>query len=292
MNENTIPDEVSTISTPNNERFSISKVRVDGILREAIKKSIELIGGLKAIIKPGDTVTIKPNLNTADPNPASSDPEFIKILGELILEAGAKELQIVDSSTLYMTTRDVAKKIGLTKVADELGAQLIFLDEHPWEKVDFPKARYLRSGSIGKPVLNGGKLVLVPNLKTHRFAKYTGAMKLFVGWLRPRDRIRLHIRHLDEKLVDLASFFNPDLIVMDARKCFVTRGPEAGQVETPNLVLASTDMVSIDVEGIRIIQNYKAENKLKMDVWSVPQIKHAVELGLGASNDDEIEIVE
>ena len=78
---------------------------------------------------------------------------------------------------------------------------------------------------------------------------------------------------------------------MDARKCFVTRGPEAGQVETPNLILASNDMVSIDVEGIRIIQNYGAENKLKMDVWDVPQIKHAVKLGIGASCDEDIKII-
>jgi uncharacterized protein (DUF362 family) len=257
-----------------------------------MKKSIELIGRLETKIKPGDTVTLKPNLNTADPNPASSDPEFIKLLGELILEAGANELRIIDSSTLHMSTRDVSEKVGLTKVADELGAQIIYLDEHPWEKQDFPKGKYLKSGCIGKPVLNPGKLVLAPNLKTHRFARYTGAMKLFVGWLRPRDRIRLHIRHLEEKLVDLASFFNPDLIVMDARKCFVTRGPESGQVETPNLILASDDMVSIDVEGIRIIKGFNADNKLKMDVWEVPQIQHAVKLGIGAMSDGDIQVME
>jgi uncharacterized protein (DUF362 family) len=291
LSRNTYTEEDSALSTTNNERFLVSKVRVVGNLREAIIKSIELIGGLESKIQPGDIVTIKPNLNTADSNPASSDSEFIKILGELILEAGAKELRIIDSSTLYMSTRDVAEKVGLTKVADDLGAQLILLDEHPWEKQDFPKGQYLKGGCIGKPVLKIEKLVLVPNLKTHRFAKYTGAMKLCVGWLRPRDRIKLHIRHLEEKIVDLASFFHPDLIVMDARKCFVTRGPEAGQVETPNLILASNDMVSIDVEGIRIIQNYKAENKLKMDVWDVPQIKHAVKLRIGASCDGDIKIL-
>jgi uncharacterized protein (DUF362 family) len=274
------------------KRFLVSKVMVNGNLRKTIKKSIDLIGGLESIVHSGDVVTLKPNLNTADPYPASSDPEFIKILSELIFDAGADQLRIIDSSTLYMSTRHVAKEIGLIKVAEEVGAQIIFLDEHEWVKQDFPKGRFLKSGSIGSPLKNLGKLILVPNLKAHRFAKYTGAMKLFVGWLRPLNRIRLHIRHLEEKIADLASFFNPDLIVMDARKCFVTRGPESGQVETPNLVLASRDMVTIDVEGIRIIQSYKAENKLKMDVWKVPQIRHAVDLGLGASSDADIHIIE
>ena len=272
-------------------RYLVGKVRVGNDLKESIKMSVDLIGGFNKAIQSGDIVTIKPNLNTADPCPASSDPNFIKSLCELILDAGADHIRIVDSSTLHMSTRTVAEKVGLTSTAEEIGAEIIFLDEHDWKKQEFRKGRYLKSGSIGSPVLNIEKLVLVPNLKTHRFARYTGAMKLFVGWLRHRDRIRLHIRHLEEKIVDLASFFNPDLIVMDARKCFVTRGPESGQVETPNLIVTSGNMVAIDVEGIRIIQSYKADNKLRMDVWKVPQILHAVELGLGVSSDDDICIV-
>jgi uncharacterized protein (DUF362 family) len=274
------------------KRFSVGKVIANENLHESVRQSIDLVGGMKSIVQPGDIVTIKPNLNTADPFPASSDPEFIKTLGELILEAGSAQLRIIDSSTLHVSTRSVAEEVGLTKVAEDLGAQIIFLDEHSWEKQEFPKGRYLKSGSIGTAALEPGKLILAPNLKTHRFAKYTGAMKLFVGWLRPRDRIRLHIRHLSEKIVDLASFFSPDLVVMDARKCFVTRGPESGQVESPGLILASKDMVAIDVEGIRIIQSYNAKNKLKMDVWEVPQIRHAVELGLGASCDEDIYVLE
>ncbi|MFW9794572.1 MAG: DUF362 domain-containing protein [Candidatus Thorarchaeota archaeon] len=276
----------------NNGRFLISKVIAEADLKISIQQAVDLIGGLNKVIEPGDKVTIKPNLNTADPYPASSDPQFIKALGEVLLEAGASKLEIIDSSTIKVSTRGVAQKIGLDVVADELDADLIFLDEHDWVKVKFPRGRYLKGGSIGKPLLDIQKLVLAPNLKTHFLAAFTGSMKLFVGWLKHSQRIRMHSRKLQSKVVDLASYFSPDLIVMDARSCFVTGGPSAGTCSTPGVILASGDMVSIDVEGVRIIQCCNAKNKLDLDVWEIPQIKHAVQIGLGAKSDEDIDLIE
>ena len=276
----------------NKGRYLVSKVTSGSDLKESIKKAIDLIGRIDRVIKSGDKVTIKPNLNTADPYPASSDPAFIQALGELILEAGASKLEIIDSSTMRLSTRDVAQKIGLDVVAEALDADLIFLDEHDWVKVEFPKGKYMKSGSIGKPILDIEKLVLAPCLKTHFLAWYTGSMKIFVGWLKHSQRIRMHMRHLQPKIADLASYFNPDLIVMDARTCFITGGPASGTCSTPGTILASGDMVSIDVEGVRIIQCCNADNKLNMDVWMIPQIKRAVEIGFGATSDSDIEVIE
>ncbi len=273
-------------------RYLVSKVHVSGDLKSAVDQSVKLIGGFEKIISPDDTVTIKPNLNTADPYPASSDPQFIKVLGELILDAGAGKLKIIDSSTMRVSTRKVAETIGLTQVAHELDAELIFLDEHSWIKVDIPKGKYMKKGSIGKPLLERGKTVLAPCLKTHFLARYTGSMKLFVGWLKHSERIKLHLRNLEPKIADLASYFNPDLIVMDARMCFITGGPASGVCSTPNMILASGDMVAIDVEGVRAIQCCNADNKLQMDVWEIPQIKRAVEIGIGATSDADIEVIE
>jgi uncharacterized protein (DUF362 family) len=282
------------MSTPfmNNGRFLVSKVIAEADLKTSILQAVNLIGGLDKIIESGDKVTIKPNLNTADPYPASSDPAFIKALGEVILDAGASKLEIIDSSTMKTSTRGVAQKIGLDVVADELDADLIFLDEHKWVKVKFPKGKYLKSGSIGKPLLDIQKLVLAPCLKTHFLAGFTGSMKGFVGWIKHSYRIRMHARRLQSKIADLASYFNPDLIVMDARTCFVTGGPSSGTCSTPGVILAGGDMVAVDVEGVKIIQCCNAKNKLDMDVWDIPQIKHAVEIGIGAKNDSEIELVE
>ena len=282
------------MSTPfkNNGRFLVSKVVAEADLKTSIQRAVDLIGGLDKIIESGDKVTIKPNLNTADPYPASSDPAFIKALGEVILDAGASKIEIIDSSTMKTSTRGVAQKIGLDVVADELDADLIFLDEHEWVKVKFPRGKYLKSGSIGKPLLDIQKLVLAPCLKTHVLAGFTGSMKGFVGWIKHSHRIRMHVRRLQSKIADLASYFNPDLIVMDARTCFVTGGPSSGTCSTPGVILAGGDMVAVDVEGVKIIQCCNAKNKLDMDVWDLPQIQRAVDIGMGAKSDSDIELVE
>ena len=282
------------MSTPfmNNDRYLVSKVLAETDLKTSIQRAVDLIGGLDKVITSGDKVTIKPNLNTADPYPASSDPAFIKALGEVILEAGASKIEIIESSTMRVSTRGVAEKVGLDVVADELDADLVFLDEHDWVKVKFPRGKYLKGGSIGKPLLDIEKLVLAPCLKTHFLAGFTGSMKLFVGWIKYTQRIRMHARNLHPKIADLASYFNPDLIVMDARTCFVTGGPSSGTCSTPGVILASGDMVSIDVEGVKIIQCCNANNKLDMDVWDIPQIKRAVEIGFGSKSDSDIEVVE
>jgi len=269
----------------------VSKSYVGTDLKTAIGNAVDLIGGFDKVIAQDDLVTIKPNLNTADPYPASSDPQFIKALGELLLDAGAGKLRIIESSTMRLSAREVSEKVGLTAVVEELEAEMIFLEEHDWVKVDISRGKYLKKVSIGKSLLDLGKLVLAPNLKTHFLARYTGSMKLFVGWMKHRERVRLHMRNLEAKVADLASYFNPDLIVMDARTCFITGGPASGQCSTPNLILASGDMVTIDVEGVRTIQCCNAKNKLDMNVWEIPQIKRAVEIGIGAMNDNDIEIV-
>ncbi len=274
-----------------NGKSLVGKATVSGDLKESIDRAVGLIGGFKKVINDGDIVTIKPNLNTADPYPASTAPDFLKALGELILENGASKIRVVDSSTLRVPARETAQRIGLFEVIDALDGELIFLEEHDWVKVKFPRGQYMKSGALGGPIVNPGTLVVAPCLKTHRLARFTGAMKIFVGWLRKRDRLLMHARNLEQKIVDLASYFSPSLIVMDARECFVTGGPMAGHVECTEVVLASGDMVAIDVEGVRMIQKFNAENRLDMDVWELPQIKHAVELGIGAQSDEDIKLL-
>ncbi|MFX1566064.1 MAG: hypothetical protein ACFFCH_08750, partial [Promethearchaeota archaeon] len=84
-----------TASESQQGKFLVSKVKASTNLRADIEKAVELIGGFDTLIQPGDLVTIKPNMNTADPYPASSDANFIQALGEALLAAGAGKLQIM-----------------------------------------------------------------------------------------------------------------------------------------------------------------------------------------------------
>ena len=112
-----------------------------------------------------------------------------------------------------------------------------------------------------------------------------------VGLLGFRQRNDLHSAYIEEKIAELNLAVHPDLIIMDGRKCFVTGGPAVGRVEEPNVILASGDRVAIDVEALKVLQSYKGDIEFDMNPWKFPQIKHAVELGLGVKSKDEILVV-
>ncbi|MBD3407333.1 MAG: DUF362 domain-containing protein [Candidatus Lokiarchaeota archaeon] len=282
-------DSSSSPISGTTRKYPVIRHTVRGSLRSSIEKAIGQLGGFERFVTEGDIVTLKPNLNTADPYPASSDPEFIREFGSLILEAGAKKIRIVESSMFRLDTREVAEKVGLADVVEELEAELVILDEHDWPHQKFSQGQYMKGGQIGGPALIGSdRLFLVPCLKTHKLAGFTGAMKLLIGWVRGRDRIRMHIRKLQEKIADLASFFTPDLVMMDARKVFVTGGPASGTIEEPGQIITGDNMLSVDVEGVKLLQSYKADNSLGSDVWAVPQIKHAARIGIGPKSDQDI----
>lgn len=272
----------------------VSKVIYNGDLKESIKRSISLIGGITKLVKKGDTILLKPNYNTADPFPGSSDPNFIKAVIEILYEAGAEKV-IVGERSAYLDTRKVSERAGIMKACKEVGAEVkifgrngwtVIFDVKGWRRVKVPGGQYLRKVSLAREAFEVKKIVYVPLIKTHHSADFTGSIKLSMGLVKPFfDQITFHIRHLRQKLAELCLVVKPDLIIMDARKVFVTGGPAKGELRTPNLIMASGNQVAIDVEGVKILQSYAGNSLEDKNVWDLIQIKHAVELGQGPRNE-------
>jgi uncharacterized protein (DUF362 family) len=277
------------------DRFStrgqalVSKVKPNGNLKATIGQAVVAIGGFERLIEPGDTVLIKPNFNTADPAPAASDPQFVRAIIELLYQHGASEVVLGESSTLTLSTRETLAKTGMLQAADEAGAKVTVFDEGEWVTVG-TGGEFLKQVSVARQALEADKIVYACCLKTHRFADFTMSLKLAMGFVRPRDRIKMHLWRLREKLVDLNLVLKPDLILMDARRCFISGGPSTGTVREPGLMLASGDRLAIDVEGLKIIQSYP-EHTMPQSPWQLPMIRHGVELGLGARNEQSYQII-
>ena len=75
--------------------------------------------------------------------------------------------------------------------------------------------------------------------------------------------------------------WQPDLIIMDGRKAFVSGGPDKGQVIEPGLLLASGDLVAVDVEAMKVLLDHGASNHIPANPWELPQIATALKHGLG-----------
>ena len=258
-------------------------------LKEGILNSVNSIGGFNKIIDKDDEILLKPNFNTADPPPGSSDPDFVKAVIELLYEHGAGKVVLGESSTRRLSTQKVLEETGMISKAEEAGAEVVVFDEGKWVKVS-TDGKYLKKVSLPETALEANKIAYACCMKTHEWAKFTLSLKLAVGFMKPSERMRLHVRNLEEKIVDLNLVVHPNLMIMDGRKCFISGGPAKGELRSPGVVLASGDRIAMDVEALKIIQSFDGAS-LKDDPWSYAQIRKAVELGLGVKNEQEYKVI-
>lgn len=259
----------------------VSRVKVDKNLKRTILEAVDGVGGFKKFIKKGDVVLLKPNFNTADPFPGSTDFKFLKTVVELVYEYKPKMVLLGDSSTMSLNTRRVMEKLKIFDLEKmERPPRVYVFDEKPWVKKKIPDGKYLKSVWVTHYLDRADKLILLPCLKTHFLSQFTGSLKLSMGFMKSFHRVHFHMRHLQEKIAELNKIIHPDLIIMDARKCFVNKGPGQGKIAEPNLILASTSRIAIDVEGIKIIQSFRGNSLRGIDPWELPQIKKAKEFGI------------
>ncbi len=273
-----------------NDKALVSKVASkEHDLKNGILKSVNAIGGFGKVVEKGDEIWLKPNFNTGDAPPGSSDPDFVKTVIELLCEHGAGRVIVGESSMLRASTRRIFEETGMLRRAEEAGAEVVFFDEGKWARVS-TGGKYLRRVSLPERALKAEKLVYVCAMKTHRWAKFTLSLKLAVGFMKPNERVQLHMRHLEQKIADLNLVVHPSLAIMDGRVCFIDGGPACGELRNPNVVLASGDRIAMDVEAIKTIKAYEGCS-LTDDPWSYAQILRAIELGLGAKSEQEYVLV-
>ena len=259
----------------------VVSVKVENNLKESILKTVNEIGGFESFVKKGDVVLLKPNFNTADPTPASTSVDFLKAVTELVYNCGAKMVIVGDSSTMSLNTRKVMEEIGVFELENmDTPPRIYVFDERGWIKKEVPGGKYLKSVSVSEYLDKVDKLILLPNLKTHFLAKFTGSLKLSVGFMKPFERVRFHLKDMQEKIAELNKLINPCLIIMDARKCFINKGPSKGDIREPRLILASKNRAAIDIRGMEIIQGFKGNSLKGINPLELTQIKKAIEFGL------------
>lgn len=257
----------------------IQKITYTGHLRRDIAKALHPLGGIETFINPGEAVLLKPNFNTADTYPASSSLDFLEAVVEIVKTTNPSRILLGDSCTISQKTSSVMEKLGIFELGKRLGIEIVNFDKEKFVTKKIP-GTYLKSVCFPKILFEVDKIILLPCIKTHRYARFTVSLKLAVGLLKKLDRLRMHASHLEEKIAELNLAYQPDLIIADGRKSFVTNGPESGDMVEPNTLLAGTDRVALDIEAVRLLQSFHAKNLLVGDVLEQPMIKHARELGI------------
>lgn len=258
----------------------VVKIKHSGNVKKDVETLIQKLGGIEKFIDKDDKVLIKPSCNSPDDFPAVTDTKVIEKIVQLVKQKTNK-ITIGDSSgVLHKPTKKVFDYMNLPKIANKEDVKLMDFDQYEWVEKQNKKAEYLTSVKITEKLDEFDKMIFLPTIRTHRGPGFTMSLKVGMGLIKTEDRMqKMHTGHLHESIADMNLYFEPDLILMDGRKCFITNGPESGVEKKPNVLFASKDRVAIDVEGLKILKKYKAKN-LDMPIEEQRVIKHALKLGL------------
>ncbi len=263
-------------------------------IKDDIHQAVELLGGFSRALKPQDRLLLKPNFNSDDPPPGSTALDFLTAVIELLREYGYTKIAVGEScGRPWVPSEKVFKNSGLAAKMAELQVPLINFDHSQY--IDVPlNGEFLDLAAYPKDLENFDKIIYLPTMKTHYLAGFSMSLKLSVGLVHLYDRMFLHGDNnmfVSQRAVELTMPIKPDLIIMDGRISFVSGGPAIGLAVHPGIILASGDQVAIDVQGVRLLQNYAAVNHLGGDAWDLPQIKTAVKHNLGIKSDQELLLI-
>ena len=248
----------------------------------------------------GKAVVLKPNFNSADATPGSTHIDTLRALVLTLKEMGAARITLAERSGPGEPTRVVMEKKGVFKLAQELGFNVVSLEElDPTGWVHFtPKNSHWAQGfHFPRLYLEAECIVQTCCLKTHAYGgHFTLSLKNSVG-LVPRSGYpymrELHSSPYQRQLIaEINTAYSPALVVLDGVEAFVNGGPASGTRVEAGIMLAGTDRVAIDAVGVAILRLLGTTPEVSQGpIFKQDQIARAVELGLGVKSPELIELV-
>ena len=221
----------------------------------AVRRAVDLLGGIGTVVRPGDRVLIKPNLLKSSPPEAAvtTHPEIVRAVIRLVREAGGRPT--VGDSPGIGDLRRVCRKAGLLAVLAEEGVELADFETAAGLKGQgrFQRFEVARSASDADVIIN------LPKLKTHGMTVLTGAVKNLFGCIPATRKVQWHFNTgvnreaFMQMLVDLSALLKPRLSIMDAVVGMEGNGPGSGDPRKIGILLAGADPVAVDAVAGAIV---------------------------------------
>ncbi|MFW6139628.1 MAG: DUF362 domain-containing protein, partial [Spirochaetota bacterium] len=226
------------------------------LVLQKLQQGINMLGGIRAFVKKGEKILLKPNLLAPDPpdTATTTHPEVFRAAAKLLLDFGV-DIYCGDSPGFHDPLRAL-KKSELLPVAENLGIKIA--DFKSKKKVFFEQGRQNRLFEIAKGVLECEGMISLPKLKTHGFTTMTGAVKNQFGCIPGTTKSGFHakLEHLDrfsQMLVDLTMFLKPRLYIMDGIVGMEGNGPRRGNTVDLGVLIISSDPVAMDAVASQVI---------------------------------------
>ena len=253
-------------------------------VQAAVRRSVDLLGGMGSFIRSGERVLIKPNLLKGRPpaDAVTTHPEIVRAMIRLVHQAGARAF--VGDSPGIGDLRAVAERSGVLAVIEQEGASLAEFDDAVTVK---GRGRFQRF-EIARAAYEADAIINLPKLKTHGMTTLTGAVKNLFGCVPGKRKVQWHfntgVNHelFATMLNELCALLKPRLTIMDAVIGMEGNGPGSGEPRLIGVVIAGRDPVAVDVDSSGV---------LGVSLERLPLIRAAAAAGYGETRPDRITVI-
>jgi uncharacterized protein (DUF362 family) len=220
-------------------------------IKEMMRAAVGAIGGIQRFISRGDIVVIKPNVAFERPAAlgATTNPEVLVALIELVREAGAAEIRVADNP--IESPESCFVRSGIRAATLDAGAKLYLPEPHQFELLGTRGATWIeRWPFFWRPFDGANKVIGVSPIKDHNLCRASMTTKNWYGLLGGR-RNQFH-QDIHGIIADLALMLRPTFVVLDATRVLFRSGPTGGSlsdVKAGHTLVASRDSLAADSFG-------------------------------------------
>lgn len=220
--------------------------------KKVLKEGLDLLGGVRSVVKKGDVVILKPNLGYPEPEglppwTCTTDSVVLTALTELFLEGGAKKVITADGPAHGITGEYMFRATGVKEAVEKVGGEVSYLDEDEYVLRKIPKGVILKEEWVPKVCLGADLIVNVPKVKPTRVGKFTLGYKNMFGCVAEDERLPWHrIPEHFYLLVDFYKLLPYHLTVMDGLVIQEGYGPRFGTPVDWGVVIMGKDPVATE----------------------------------------------
>ncbi|MEM1569880.1 MAG: DUF362 domain-containing protein [Candidatus Bathyarchaeia archaeon] len=257
---------------------------------EALSEAFHLLN-LEDYVKPDYKIMIKPNVVGAHTPPATTHPETLRALINLLKSMGSSQIAVAEGSGEGNTLENL-RILGLLDVALSSGVELVDLNVGEFVNVTVPNGRALQNVTLNKRLFEIDFFISLACLKTHSDAVVTLGLKNLIGippssvYGSPKWRLheadnRLGGTYMAAPITDLATIRPINLTIIDGIVAMEGLGPTQGTPVNMGLIIVGKDPVATDSIAALI---------MGFNPRLIPTLKMAAERGLGVNDPAYIEV--
>jgi uncharacterized protein (DUF362 family) len=252
---------------------------------QAVRRQFDLLGGIEAFVKPGDSVLVKPNFiapRSHHHSAAQTHPAVIIEVVRLLKDCGARPF--VGDSPAWGDVHTSARALELTEPLRRLGVPIRQLD-------DPRKCRLGRGGprvGISSVALDADAIINLPKFKAHQQLTATFAVKNLFGCVSGKHKALWHFRKGDDPtefckmLIGIYERLAPALTIIDGIVAMEGQGPIRGPSKPLGWLIAGTEPIACELICCGLIG---------MAPDTVPIIHTARQIGFGCTDLSQVEVV-